>query len=67
MGFEFASIATGCPKCAKRMVLGCAIPQYGGHAEIRSYKCLGCGEVITRMFEPGDAAPWADLDRLQPR
>src|SRR5690242_9077917 len=38
-------VVVDCPACGKLMRLATVVPAFADHAEIRSYKCVSCGEV----------------------
>jgi len=67
MGIQPVVSAPDCPKCGKRMVVANVLPRLGPYPELRSYKCLADGEVITRTIDPPDAPPYQGLERRQSR
>ena len=36
-----------CPKCGARMTLAKITPKLGGLPELHTFRCEGCGEVMT--------------------
>lgn len=41
-----------CPACGNVMRVVRVVPRVAGHAELRSFKCATCGEIITKPVEP---------------
>jgi predicted RNA-binding Zn-ribbon protein involved in translation (DUF1610 family) len=40
--------APDCPSCGAIMRIVRVVPKLGGLAELRTFRCLDCGEVLTR-------------------